>query len=124
MNKLRKHTISFRNAINGLIWLLESQPNYQIHIFLSFLAIIGGIYFKISINEWLLIVVLITIGLSIESINSSIEATGDSIGKGWNENIKHAKDSSAAAMLIFSIGALVSAFIIFLPKIFKILGCY
>ena len=35
----KKHTISFKNAFNGLIWALKTQPNYRIHLSLSLIAI-------------------------------------------------------------------------------------
>lgn len=120
MNRIKKHTISFKNAFNGLLWVLKSQPNYQIHLALSTIAIIGGFVFKITTTEWLVVVILITTGLTIESINSSIEAAGDAINVEWNEHIKHAKDASAAAMLIYAIGATICSFIIFFPKLISL----
>ena len=65
----KTHTISFKNAFNGLVWSLRTQPNYRIHLFLSLISIIFGFYLKISSFEFLLIVFLITVGLAIETIN-------------------------------------------------------
>ncbi len=63
---------------------------------------------------------MISVGLTIETINTAIEQTTDAIDLKWREDIRLAKDLSAAAMLIFAIGALVVAGIIFIPKIFSI----
>lgn len=115
----RKHTISFKNAYNGLVWSLKTQPNYRIHLSLSLISIILGFYLKISYFEFLLIVFLITVGLVIETINTSIEETTDAIDIKIREDIKIAKDVSAAAMLIYAIGATVIALMIFVPKIMK-----
>jgi diacylglycerol kinase len=60
---------------------------------------------------------LIFIGIMVEAINTAIELTTDAIDKEWRTDIKLAKDVSAAAMLIFSLGALIIACIIFVPKI-------
>ena len=114
--KIRRHTISVKNAINGLIWAYKTQPNYRVHIFLSVIAIIGGLFFNISTTEWIIIVFVISVGLVIETINTSIEATTDAITKEWKEEIKIAKDASAAAMLTYAIGALIISAIIFIPK--------
>lgn len=116
---MKKHTISFINAFNGLIWTFTTQPNFRVHFFLSFSAIISGWFFKISYFEFLTILLLIFIGLTIESINTAIEEATDAIDNEWREDIKIAKDVSAAAMLIFSAGALVIACIIFIPKIIQ-----
>jgi diacylglycerol kinase len=113
----KKHTISFKNAFNGLVWSLKTQPNYRIHLFLSLISIIFGFYLKISYFEFLLIIFLITVGLVIETINTAIEETTDAIDTKIREDIKIAKDVSAAAMLVYAIGATVIALMIFIPKI-------
>jgi diacylglycerol kinase len=74
----------------------------------------------VSYFEFLLIVFLIIIGLIIETVNTAIEFTTDAIDKKIRDDIKIAKDVSASAMLIFSIGALIIGIIIFLPKIFNL----
>lgn len=115
----RKHTISFKNAYNGLVWSLKTQPNYRIHLFLSLLSILIGFYLKISYFEFLLIIFLITVGLVIETINTAIEEATDAIDTKIREDIRIAKDVSAGAMLIYAIGATVMALMIFIPKIMK-----
>lgn len=114
----RKHTISFKNAYNGLVWSLRTQPNYRIHLFLSLISIIFGFFLKISYFEFLMIIFLITVGLVIETINTAIEEATDAIDTKIREDIRIAKDVSAGAMLIYAIGATVIAMIIFIPKIF------
>ena len=114
---LKHHTISIGHAIDGLVWALKTQPNYRIHLFLSILSIIGGIVLKISYFEFLMIIFLITVGLVIETINTGIEQTTDAIDKKIREDIKIAKDVSAAAMLIYAVGAFIIACFIFIPRI-------
>ncbi|MFA6080782.1 MAG: diacylglycerol kinase family protein [Patescibacteria group bacterium] len=113
----KKHTISFKNAFNGLVWSLKTQPNYRIHLSLSLISIVAGFYLKISYFEFLLIVFLITVGLVVETINTAIEETTDAIDTKIREDIKIAKDVSAAAMLIYAIGATIIALMIFIPKL-------
>ena len=117
---IRKHTISIKNAWNGLKWSFSTQPNYRVHLFLSLLAIVGGIYFNISQGEFLTIFVLITLGFSIETVNTAIEETTDAIDTKIRPDIGLAKDVAAGAMLVFAIGALIISGIIFLPRIFQI----
>jgi len=113
----KKHTISVKHATDGLVWALKTQPNYKIHLFLSLLAIIGAIYFKVSYFEFILIIFMITVGLVIETINTGLEQTTDAIDQKIREDIKIAKDVAAAAMLIYAVGATIIAGVIFLPKI-------
>lgn len=115
---IKKQFFSFKNAIAGLKWVIFTQRNFKIHLFLSFLSIIGGIIFSISYQEFLIIFILIFSGLALETVNTAIEETINALHKEKSEEIRIAKDVSAAAMLIFSIGALIIALIIFIPKIF------
>jgi len=114
---LHKHTISVQHALDGVVWALKTQPNYRIHLVLSFLVVCFGFFFSISYVEWLIVIMLITLGLVIETLNTGLEATTDAITREWREEIKVAKDVAAAAMLTFAIGSIVISSIIFIPKI-------
>ncbi len=119
---IRRHSLSFKHAFSGLIWVIKTQPNFQIHLSLSILSILGGLFFKISYPEWLTIFLLIVVGLIIETVNTGIEETIDAIHKDWSEEIKIAKDVAAASMLIFAVGSTVIAGIIFIPKILNLIS--
>lgn len=119
---IKRHSISFKHAFEGIRWVLRTQPNYKIHITLSVLSLIGAWFFQISYIELLIIVTLITMGFVIETINTGIEATTDAIDKKIREDIKIAKDVSSAAMLFFAFGSFIIACIIFIPKILLFLG--
>ncbi len=114
---IRRHTISLKNAWNGLKWALATQPNYRIHLILSVMAIAGGFLLGISYFEFLVIALLITIGISVETVNTAIEETTDAIDTSKRPDIGLAKDVAAGAMLAIAIGSLIIAGIIFIPKI-------
>jgi len=117
MKGFHKHSISFKHAYDGVLWALRSQPNYRIHIVFSTIAVFLGWTLAIDYYEWLLIILLITMGLVIETLNTGLEATTDAITREWREEIKIAKDVAAAAMLTFAVGAVIIAVMIFVPKI-------
>jgi diacylglycerol kinase (ATP) len=114
---MRKHHVSILHALEGVFHAINTQPNFLIHLFLSSLAIIGGVIFQISLEEWVTICLLIVLGLAIELVNTAIESVVDLITLEWRKEAKIAKDTSAAAMLVFSIGAALIAVLIFVPKI-------
>lgn len=116
IHKAKKHTISLKHALDGLKWAYGTQPNYRVHVFLSLFVIVSGIFFNISYTEWLVLVLTISMGLIVETVNTAIESTTDAITREWKEEIKIAKDVAAAAMLTHAIAALVIAAIIFVPK--------
>ena len=119
---IKKHTISFHHAFEGLKWVVSTQANFKIHIFFSILSLLGAWFFRISYNEFLIIITLIAVGLVIETINTGIEETIDAIHKDWSPEIKIAKDVAAASMLIFAVGSATIAGIIFIPKILALIG--
>ncbi|MCX6730396.1 MAG: diacylglycerol kinase family protein [Candidatus Roizmanbacteria bacterium] len=114
---IRKHTISFKHAFDGLVAALATHPNYRIHLLLSVLSLIGGFYFQITYGEFLIVGILITMGLVIETVNTAIEETCDAIDEAIRPDIKVAKDTAAAAMLIFAMGSAILAGCIFIPRI-------
>jgi diacylglycerol kinase (ATP) len=117
---LRKHHISFQNALAGIFWSIKTQPNFRIHLVLSSIAILLGIFLRINNTEMAVIIFTIILGLSAEMINTSIEAMTDLIIKEWREEAKIAKDVSAGMMLTTAIGAVIIACNIFVPRLIVI----
>lgn len=108
---------SFRFAINGIIDAYKKEQTFYIVSIISIIVIICGFIFKISSFEWIIIVLLIGIILSLELVNTSIEATIDLITPKYHPLAKLAKDTVAGAVLISSIVSIILGLIIFLPKI-------
>lgn len=116
---MKKNTIwhSFGFAFNGLkeVW---KERNFKLHLVSVILVNLAGFYFNISINEWLVIWLLIGIVLSLEIINTAIEKLVDLVSPSYNTEAGKIKDLAAAAVLVSSIVALVVAIIIFLPYLY------
>lgn len=111
----------FLYAINGFRFSLREQVNFRIHLFLAFLVVAGGLFFRISRSEWLILLLWMVIVLSAEMINTAIELLTDKIYPEWNEVAGKIKDIAAGAVLLAAIGAVISGLIIFLPHI---LSCF
>ncbi|NTU46706.1 diacylglycerol kinase family protein [Candidatus Roizmanbacteria bacterium] len=114
---MKRHAISIKHAYDGIIWALRTQPNYRIHFLLSLLAIVGGFLFQISYTEFMIVISLIGVGLTIETLNTSIEKASDAIDTKWREDLKITKDLAAGAMLFFAVAATIVAIMIYVPKI-------
>jgi diacylglycerol kinase len=80
------------------------------------LVIILGFLLHISQIEWVIILLVIAIGLAIELINTAIEFTVDLLTQEYQLLAKFAKDTSAAAMLLFACFSVLIAAFIFIPK--------
>lgn len=120
LGRLKRHTISFKNAANGLFWSFKTQPNFLVHFTLSLLAIGFGLLLEITFVEMAIIIFTIILGLSSEMINTSLESMTDLIKKEYSNEAKIAKDVSAGMMLLTSIGAVLVAFLILAPHLIKL----
>lgn len=119
INRLFK---SFKYAYEGLKYAFKYEQNILVHFLATILVIIAGIFFKISMTEWLVLTLIIGLVIATELINTSIEATIDLVTKEVHPLAKVAKDTAAAAVLIFGITALIIGFIIFVPKFIGLIG--
>lgn len=76
-----------------------------------------GALLKISAGEWIIVAMAITLGLVIELVNTSIEETVNLVTQEYNLFAKRAKDTAAAAMMIYAVGSIILGVLIYLPKI-------
>jgi undecaprenol kinase len=106
---------SFKNAYEGIKYSVLNQRNIKIMILFSFCAIFLGFYFRISLEKWLALIILMGLVLSLELLNTSIELLTDHISeKSFDPHIKKIKDTSAGAVLLIAFFSLVAGFLIFL----------
>jgi diacylglycerol kinase (ATP) len=114
---LRRLIKSFGYAFNGIRLMISQEQNARIHLFVMCCVIIAGCCFQISAIEWIAVVLAIGSVIAAETFNTSIEALSDMVSPQYSENIKQVKDFAAGAVLIVAGAAVVTGFIIFLPKI-------
>ena len=114
---IKRLTNSFKYAIDGLVYAFKYEQNIIVHSLVTILVIILGIFFKISYIEWLIIFLIIGLVIATELINTSIEATIDLVTKEKHPLAKVAKDTAAAAVMVFALIAIIIGLLIFVPKI-------
>jgi len=116
---LKKLLNSFKYAFEGIFSSFKAERNMKIHIFIMIIVIIMGVIFKISKIEWIILTILFSIVISGELFNTAIETVVDIASPEKNDKAKLAKDISAGAVLVLTIGSLIIGIIIFLPKILE-----
>jgi undecaprenol kinase len=107
---------SLTHAINGLK-VIFNEPNARIHAVFALFAIVLGLVFRITLQEWIVIFFVIALVIGSESLNTAIEKAVDLASPEWNEKARQAKDAAAAAVLIFCLCAAIVGIVIFFPKI-------
>ena len=113
---MKKLIRSFSYAFNGIRIAALTQLNFRVHLVATLLAGFIGFALHISVNEWLWVILCITLVLATEMLNTAIEFLTDLVSPEYNELAGKVKDISAGAVLISSFFALVTGIIIFLPK--------
>lgn len=119
MESKKFHVISFRYAINGIVAALRQEPNLKFHFLAGVLVILLSFILNISKADWIIIIILIGLVISVELTNTAIEAVVDHFTNDNHPGAKLAKDISAGAVLISALTAAVAGMIIFIPYIFK-----
>jgi diacylglycerol kinase len=114
---MKKLLRSFGYAFKGLSYAYSTQLNFRIHLVIMAIALLLGWYLHISANEWLWVLLCITMVLAAELLNTSIETLTDMVSPGYHEKAGHVKDVAAAAVTITAIFALIAGCIIFIPRL-------
>ena len=112
---------SFYYAFQGIKVNILTERNLAIHFLVMLLVIVCGFVFKISVTEWLICILLFGFVITLELMNTAIETAIDICMPEINPKAKLAKDTSAGAVLVLAIVAVVIGIIIFGPKILDLI---
>ena len=111
MRRLR----SIGYALQGLKWLVSTQPNAHIHTVASVLVIGAGWYFDVSRLEWALLIAAMGAVWTAEALNTALEWAVDLASPQQQALAGKAKDVAAAGVLLASLSALGIGALVFLP---------
>lgn len=104
---------SFRNAWQGVRHAAAHERNFKIHITLAILAVACCIAFRVEIAMFLWVVYAIFSVLSMELLNTAVEAVTDLVcGQKQHPLAKIAKDTAAGAVLLSAVQAVVVAAVV------------
>ena len=111
---MRSFFKSFCYAFRGIGYQLAYERNFRIHCFAALtVCLAAALFYEFSSLEWCLLALQICLVMGSESLNTAIEQTDNKITREPSKHIRRAKDSAAAAVLIFAIGSLVLAYQLF-----------
>ena len=115
MIKIKRLYKSFTYAFRGLGKTLKEEQNLQIQSIVGLVVIILGWYFRIEVEEWLILIVVIGLVILMELVNSAVERITDVLKPRLDSYVKEIKDIMAAAVMLASVIAVTVGLIIFLP---------
>ena len=113
---------SFRCAFKGLLYVLKTQRNMRIHIYMATAVILAGVILGLTAIEVAILCCVISFVLIAEVVNTTLEVNLDFLnGKKMHPTVKTIKDILSGVVLIASVNAVIVGSVIFLPyvKFFK-----
>jgi undecaprenol kinase len=113
---------SFKNAFSGIAAALKDGSNIRFMSVCFILIIPISFILGLSGLEWAVVLLCCAGVISLEMINTAIEAAVDAKTSGFHPCAKKAKDAAAGAVLLFCIFSAAIGLIIFVPHIVELFG--
>jgi len=105
------------NSLNGIRCYAKDGKSIILYLFCAIVEVIMGFVYNINGLEWILIICILGITLSVELLNTALEAVCDLVTREYNPLVKIAKDCGSAATFVIFIVAIILNIIIFYPKV-------
>lgn len=112
---VRKFIRSFGYAVEGILTGIQEQ-NLRFHLLSMVVVIVAGIFTRLALMEWVILIVLFALMIGGELINTAIERVVDLASPDIHPLAKQAKDIAAGAVLVFACASVIIGLLIFLPK--------
>lgn len=127
MTKFKSGSVkeSISNAIHGLKLAVSSQRNFVIELYISFFVLLFALLLNFSVTDICILLVMITIVLVCELINSVIEFTLDAVYKNnYSRLVEMAKDMSAGMVFLVACISVLLGTILFGSYILRYLKVF
>jgi len=118
---IQHRVFSVRAAIAGLGHALAHEVNLQFELAAAVVVIGLGLWVQLSTVEWAILILTILAVMSLELINTAFEHLADLSRPRLDPLVKVAKDVSAGAVLLASLGAVAVGVLVFAPRIAQVL---
>lgn len=98
---------SFVHAYNGLVAVVRTQRNMRVHLLVAVFVLAASVVLGLDSMELAIVVLTIMVVFATEMLNTALEFAVDLLTREFHPLAKLAKDVSAAAVFVASIGAVV-----------------
>lgn len=104
---------AFHYAFAGIMYATRTQPNMRVHLFIAALVLIATMLLRLDRLYIIAVIVTIVIVLSLELLNTAIEAVVDLLTVAHHPLARTAKDAAAGAVFVASVGAVFVGYLVF-----------
>ncbi len=103
---------SFEHAYRGLVSAVRTQRNMRFHVFAAVGVLVGSLLVGVSELELAVLVLTILVVFVTEMFNTAMEFVVDLVTSEYHPLAKLAKDVSAGAVLVSSVGAVLVGYLV------------
>lgn len=93
---------------------IRGQNSFYVHLPAAVIVLVTALWLKVTSAEWLTLILCITIVLSAELFNSSIEHLARAVTREEHPEVRDALDIASGAVLVASFGAIAVGLAVFL----------
>ncbi len=109
-------------AIEGILWAVKTQRHMLLHFVAAVAVLLLALWFRVAAADFLLLAFAVTLVLVTELANTALEVVVDMVSPEFSPLARRAKDVAAGAVLVASVGALVSGYVVLAPRLFPVPG--
>ncbi|MGI9527689.1 MAG: diacylglycerol kinase family protein [Weeksellaceae bacterium] len=120
---MKRFYYSLGYAINGIQWVIKSEPNMRIHLVCTCIVLFMSYFLGLNYIEWSIILLCIMSVIVLEMINTIIEKYLDFYHPERSEKVKILKDIAAGSVLLASLFSMIIGGILFMQKIISLIDC-
>lgn len=113
----KKKRIGLSYALAGIRYAILTEWNLRIHVIAFISVMILSAFLKISMLEWVSVIIISGLVLITEMLNTSLEHLLDYLAPEWHPEVGKIKDMMAGTVFIAALLAIIVGSIIFLPKL-------
>lgn len=117
---MKKFLMGFGYAFKGIMTGFKER-SMKFHGVATLVVLVMSWYYRLSIVEWVIILILIGLVWSAELINTSVEELNNTVKKELKLGYEATTDSrnlAAGSVLVIAMVAAIVGLVIFVPKIF------
>ncbi len=115
MIKIKRLFKSFHYALKGLVKTFKEEQNLRIQSIAALTVMLLAWFFQVNRLEWCLLILVVSLVILAEIINSAVERVTDVLKPRINSYVKEIKDIMAAAVMLASLTAVIVGIIILGP---------
>ncbi|MAF81154.1 diacylglycerol kinase [bacterium] len=119
--KSRHFGDALKHALHGILTAFFLEANVRRQVLVFIVAVVLAVWLNIPMFQLAIVLVASAAVMTMELLNSSLEALADAVHPEYDQRIQKSKDMAAGAVLLVSLAALFVGIAIFGPPLLALL---